>query len=673
MKKTANSGFVNVGFDMRHQSAAPSAILLPESQCFQIPPFQRNYSWTPERIQKLIYDVGVAATQEPKHWIGIMLAGPAPESSRCGNRTFGHQCWIILDGQQRVLSLRLILLAISDEIQRQTGSSPTEIDRSTIASINVHGLDEEDWRQIDTGKAALLSDHAIENNKKLRIRDAYLYIRWILLSGTGAIAEEEPNIPPEHGEGNLLDRWVSQSNAPLSPAELLGLAENILTKLELSLLVHEDIDEPVEVIFESLNGLRTELGQYDLFRNFLLTQANVQGEEQRNLYNDLMKEPEQAIDQARLDLKEYGNLQHFLSDFVVLRPGMDGEQIREITRSNSAQLFKEWWQRSEQRPPVRDFIRTDLSSKMRCWLAAASGQASINHNSGESIDLPKAARRSIWRIEMFSRSTYTPVTTLALESWLGSNADDRDEILCGVLHAVETVLAREVLSGASTRGRRNRMQDALPRGVGIGLPETLNWMSEVAQSDHSVKRASLQSANTSFGLARKREDWFTPNDLYMRSRQRPIFALFDGLVQFRDGLEYSTILALAPGTRSKGKNLRTVEHFCPQGFLSSREWCENLRFWEVDQQEMVDRLHAIGNLTVLPLNINSAFKNSVDAEKRAQLKTERFPRLKINNEFLEAEIWGPKEIDARSEALVEDSLKFWKLSDLQTTSLGAKN
>ena len=75
------------------------------------------------------------------------------------------------------------------------------------------------------------------------------------------------------------------------------------------------------MIFESLNGLRTELGQYDLFRNYLLTQANVQGVEQRNLYTELMQQPEQQIDRRALDYKEEkGNLQIFLADFVLLRP-----------------------------------------------------------------------------------------------------------------------------------------------------------------------------------------------------------------------------------------------------------------------------------------------------------------------------------------------------------------
>lgn len=647
---------------MRHQSATPSAILRPESQCFQIPPFQRNYSWSASRIQKLIYDIGVAATQEPKHWIGIMLAGPAPESGRCLSRDFGHQCWIILDGQQRALTLRMVLLAISDEIERQTGQYPIEIDRARLASIKVHGLDEEDWGHIERGETAQHRDHAIEQpDGKLRICDAYLYIRWILLAGTNAVAEEEALLPPPAQDGPLIKQWATEGVAPLSPRELLVIAETIMTKLELSLLIHEESDEPVEVIFESLNGLRTELGQYDLFRNFILTQANVQGEEQKNLYTELMQGPEQAIDRASLDYKdEKGNLQVFLSDFVAVRSGFDGSQIRAISRNNSSQRFKEWWQGGG-RPPLREFIREDLSPKMRCWLAASSGAAGIASESGPLATLPRAAVRSIWRIELFSRGTYTPLTTLAFESWLSSSDARRDEVLTQVLHSIETVLAREVLSGSSTKGRRNRMQDALPRLVGSSAENSLAWAAEVAPTDHMVRRAALQSNNTSHGPARPREDWFVPKDLFQRSRPRAIFALFDGLVQFRDGLEYSTVLALKPGTRSRGAGVRTIEHLCPQAFLGSKDWLNDLRDWGVDHEDVDNRLHCIGNLTVLPRPINAAWQRSSASSKRAAFETDDFPSLKINKEFLTSERWGPDEIDARSEALVNDCLSFWSI------------
>lgn len=606
-----------------------------------------------------MYDIGIAATQTAKHWIGIMLAGPAPESTRCGVREFGHQCWIILDGQQRALTLRIILLAISDEIHRQTGEFPPEIDRSSLAAIRVHGLDEEDWKHIALGETAEHRDHAIDQAEgKLRICDAYLYVRWVLMCGAGAIAEEESSLPPPATGEVVLRQWEGEGEQPLTPSELLSLAENILTKLELSLLIHEDSDEPVEMIFESLNGLRTELGQYDLFRNYVLTQANVQGEEQKDLYTTLMQGPEQQIDRARLDFKEEkGNLQIFLADFVVLRPGLEISEIKSVTRGNSAQRFKEWWQRGG-KAPLRDFIGDDLSPKMRCWLAASSGSFEVTHPSGQKLLLPEAAVRSLWRIEMFSRGTFTPLTTLAIETWTRSESADELE---GILRALETVLAREVLAGGSTRQRRNKMLESITRSVGVSLAATEDWVREIAPSDHMVKRVALQSANTNFGPARSREDWFEQKDLFIRSRGRPIVALFDGLVQYRDGLEFSTVLALAPGTRAKGKKARSIEHFCPQEFLTSPDWAADMHEWGVDPDDLESRLHSIGNLTVIPLPINAAWQRARASKKRIDLESERFPSLKVNREFVEADKWGPEEIDARAEALVEDALSFWVL------------
>ena len=97
--------------------------------------------------------------------------------------------------------------------------------------------------------------------------------------------------------------------------------------------------------------------------------------------------------------------------------------------------------------------------------------------------------------------------------------------------------------------------------------------------------------------------------------------------------------------------------------MGSNEWMRNLEDWEVTPEEMESRLHSIGNLTVLPQTINSTWQRSTAARKRAEFETDRFPSLKINREFTESEIWGPVQIDARTAALVEDALKFWKVPE----------
>ena len=588
-----------------------------------------------------------------------MLAGDAPEASKCGVRDLGHNCYLVLDGQQRIVTLRLLLLAICDEYKRQVGILPDELDRHAISSISVHGLDEEDWEHIKSGQVQQHSSHRIESaDAKLRLCDAYLFIRWVLLNGEDAVSEEAPLLPPQNdSDGFLVSTWSVDLDQPLSPEGLLGVASSVLTKLEISLLLHEDRDEPVETIFESLNGLRTELGQYDLFRNFVLTQANVQGEAQKNLYTDFMQKPEKAIDHASLDYKEQkGNLQIFLADFVIMVRGGDGVSI---SRDNSAQRFKEWWGKEDR--DLRSFIEEDLSPRMQAWLAAAGGLEKIPVLQGRERLIPPEAQRSIWRIEMFSRGPFTPLVTLALDTWMKESSSNRDERLRETLHQIETLLARMLLAGSSLSGRRRETIDSLGKGVGASLESTQQWVSDTAPTDHECQRVALQSNNTSFAEARQPEDWYHSKDLYVRSRPRPITALFDGLIQYQDGFEYSTWLALKPGTRAKGQKTRSIEHFCPQQFFGAKEWVNDLTDWNVDPDQMTNRLHSIGNLTVLPKNINSKFQRQRHEDKKGSLHTEDFPNLKINRGFVEAEKWTPKEIDARAETLVKDALAFWKL------------
>ena len=648
---------------MLHTPATPSTLLTPEGQCFQIPPFQRNYAWSPTRIQKLLFDVAVATTQETKHWIGIMLAGVAPPASKCGTDKFGHTCWLILDGQQRIVTLRLCLLAICDEFERQTGAQPTQLDRAAITDVAVHGLDAEDWSHIGSHEVLRHTEHRIDSAEaKLRLCDAYLFIRWVLLSGQNSISEEFPSLPPPNQSAEaLIESWVTDSANPASPELLMELAQNILTKLEISLLQHEnEKDEPVETIFESLNGHRTELSQYDLFRNFVLTQANLQGEAQKDLYERHMKGGEKEIDQAPLDYKdEKGNLQIFLGDFVTILRARDSNVT--VARANSAQRFKEWWNREQ--PNLQAFVKDSLSPTMRTWRAAAGGERFIRADAGNSHELPEAAVRSIWRIEMFSRGPLTPLVTVALSEWMKSDSPERDNNLCQTLKCLETLLARMLLAGSSLSGRRRALVDSIGLGVGTSVNATALWVAEQAPSDRECQRVALQSNNTSFGDALPQEEWYVSKDLYSRSTSRPVIALFDGLVQFQDGLDFSTVLALKPGTRAKGKKARSIEHHYPQN--PSSQWFDDLREWDTEPALMVSRLHSIGNLTVLPQQINSRFQRSRHSDKQEMLGGEEFPSLKVNTGLMSSPKWTPAEIDRRAEDLVTDALTFWELPNVQ--------
>jgi hypothetical protein len=76
---------------------------------------------------------------------------------------------------------------------------------------------------------------------------------------------------------------------------------------------------------------------------------------------------------------------------------------------------------------------------------------------------------------------------------------------------------------------------------------------------------------------------------------------------------------------------------------------------------MDNRLHALGNLTVLNQSGNATMSNKPLAEKQREYQLAKVHALKLNYDFMNAEKWGVDQIDLRTKALCEAALKFWKI------------
>lgn len=86
-------------------------LLSPETAAFEVPDFQRAYSWEAEQINQLIDDVFVSsAGDELPYFLGsIVLA--SSENSNDSNRSR------ILDGQQRLTTLSLLIAALRQQLE----------------------------------------------------------------------------------------------------------------------------------------------------------------------------------------------------------------------------------------------------------------------------------------------------------------------------------------------------------------------------------------------------------------------------------------------------------------------------------------------------------------------------------------------------------------------------
>ena len=80
---------------------------------YRIPPFQRDYSWTEEEWEDLWLDIldTLSPTGESNHYLGYIVLQSQDD------RTFD-----VIDGQQRLTTLSLIVLATLKNLQRLIGA-----------------------------------------------------------------------------------------------------------------------------------------------------------------------------------------------------------------------------------------------------------------------------------------------------------------------------------------------------------------------------------------------------------------------------------------------------------------------------------------------------------------------------------------------------------------------
>jgi uncharacterized protein with ParB-like and HNH nuclease domain len=81
--------------------------ILTEQICYEVPPYQRPYSWEKENVQQLLDDIWEAYTEkDSEYFIGSLITIERERDRR----------YDVVDGQQRLTTLNLILARMRDHI-----------------------------------------------------------------------------------------------------------------------------------------------------------------------------------------------------------------------------------------------------------------------------------------------------------------------------------------------------------------------------------------------------------------------------------------------------------------------------------------------------------------------------------------------------------------------------
>ncbi len=255
--------------------------LIQGAKQFIIPIFQRTYSWEESHCEQLWNDivrVGSNADLD-SHFIGSAVYIPEQDIGAAIPR------WLVIDGQQRITTISLLLLALMRRLKAEKLDAPVsaaEVEDYYLR--NRYGKGEQSYKMLLT-----------KTDKDTLI----------------ALLEGKP--VPEDASQRIVENFEFFTNK-VATADLDVVYTGIQKLMIVDVRLQQGIDNP-QMIFESMNSTGKALTQADLIRNFVL--MGLPHEEQTRLYNDYWRPMEVLFGADNYNK----NFDDFMRFFLVIHTG----------------------------------------------------------------------------------------------------------------------------------------------------------------------------------------------------------------------------------------------------------------------------------------------------------------------------------------------------------------
>ncbi len=241
---------------------------------FIVPLYQRMYSWKEEQCKRLWNDIVFLEKHNKQgHFIGSIVC--VVESTSIS----GTSKFMVIDGQQRLTTLTLLLIALRDYLSSKGIKS--SITRKFLKNDTENESSQYKLALTYNDKDVLIKlieNAPIDDIKNSRILDTYSYF----------------------------SKQINSSE--LSQDQI----ESAIAKLQIVNIILDSSDDP-QSIFESLNSTGLDLSQSDLIRNFIL--MGLSNKEQTELYNTKWMPTEKLFNYN----KQSELMDRFFRDYITMK------------------------------------------------------------------------------------------------------------------------------------------------------------------------------------------------------------------------------------------------------------------------------------------------------------------------------------------------------------------
>ncbi|MET7340862.1 DUF262 domain-containing protein [Streptomyces sp. NPDC087866] len=395
---------------MHAQETTFSKLVHGETQ-FQVPLYQRTYTWQSDELRRLWEDMlevveDILAGKEPAaHFLGSVVLAPGRLAAG------GMQRWLVVDGQQRLTTLMLAFTALRDR-HRARGREKKAARIHDLILVNGYQEGNDRYRLLPTQADREAFVACVESLPTAggsgNIGGAYRFFLAALTEGEEA-----------EGAG---EAWVDAVESALR--DLLAIVS--ITASE---------GDNVYRIFESINNTGVGLSQSDLLRNYLFMCLSRRGEA---VYRNLWLPMQELLGPARLELLVW-------LDLVV---GGD-------SRAKQSEIYRDQKKRMEPLSSDEGALEAEI---LRLRVRADRLMRIV-----EPVrEVDPGLSEALQRLTRWGGQTHYPLALLLLDR-LDAGECTPEEVAIALSYA-ESYLVRRLFAGNSTTGN-NRTFMELPKEV----------------------------------------------------------------------------------------------------------------------------------------------------------------------------------------------------------------
>ena len=643
-------------------------LLLNENFTFIIPPYQRPYRWRADRWQALIQDILKKVTSpEKKHWLGMIITTESEDQAQ--THIYNHKNIDVIDGQQRLVTLRIWLQAILDHA-KDNQISPVDQSQFKFANLICQEYDKIELQEILDGKWRRSYKNFRANSSGLM--HSYTYFRWILWLGEDALLPSEPDRLPKKPTSEtelaltIEEQWAKElekrtryleneddttdftyqttRSAQPNCDELIKATINLLSLIELK--IEKAVDEEPADIFEALNGMRLELAQFDHVKNYIFSGIE-STEKRKKLYEEDWKNTEVALEKSKLG---DSGADLFLYDFLISKG--ETKYQKPFSKSRAAAHFSRYIG-TRTNGNCDEIARNQFLPNLRAWLSVKSNGEKFEVNQA-TFQLEGEAKRRLLIMDSLSSGPLVPILMNLTNRYYDQKINK--ESFHRQLFNLEIFLGRKVMNRTALSPLRSEMMNLSSKlGPDFTEEELKQELQNLSPSDDDIRSKHLPEEVKK--LLRYPDTANIGNSKLGGLKPRQQLAIFQAIEEKQSGKMRTNLIDI------NQNEIFSIEHIYPQ---EPENWISELREWGVSPGLMKERLHVIGNLGVIPSRLNSELSNNSYSDKKDVISDPKkeFPPLKVNGYWTRdtQRKWTWEDIDARGAQLVNLILQYWKFN-----------